>query len=104
MQLVAVPRFVSTRGKSVAAVTAGGAVSAITVVIDTVVKVAREAACVSMAEKSALVESVGGAVSVGMTAERPDVTNVCTKWLFSHVRVRRIVDVLNLMEILYLEW
>ncbi len=76
VQLVAVPGFVSTRGKGVAAVTAGGAESAITVVIDTVVKFARETACVSMAEKSALVESVGGAASVDMDAERRDVTNV----------------------------
>ncbi len=86
VQLVAVPGFVSTRGKSVAAVTAGGAESAITVVIGTVVKVATVPAFVSMVEKGVLVESVGGPASVGMDAERRDVTNVAlTKWLFSHL-------------------
>ncbi len=76
VQLVAVRGFVSTRRKSVAAVTAGDAESVITVGIGTAVKVAREAACVSTVAKSAFVESVWGQASVGMDAERHDVTNV----------------------------
>jgi hypothetical protein len=86
VQLVVVPGFVSTRGKSVAAKVAGGAESAITVVIGTAVKIARETAFASMVEKSALVESVGGPASVGMGAERHDVPNAAwTKWLFPHL-------------------
>ncbi len=73
---MAVRGFVSTKRKSVAVVTAGDAESAITVVIGTVVKVARETACVSMVAKSAFVDSVWGPASVGMDAERHDVTNV----------------------------
>ncbi len=96
VQLVAVPEFVSTGGKSVAAVTAGDAESAITVVISTVALFARETAYVSMVEKSVLVESVGGPASVGMDAERHDVTNVAwTKWLVSHL-MWRLVDFLPL--------
>jgi hypothetical protein len=72
---VAVPEFVSTGGKSAAAVIVGDAEFAHMAAINIAAKVVKEIVYVSTVGKSVLVESVVVLASVGTDAGRHDVNN-----------------------------